>query len=200
MKRMLTITLCSLGAAGDLLAEEGKDTSRAEFVGAESCKKCHLKQYKSWKETDMAKAFDTLKPGEKKEAKEKWKLDPAKDYTQEEKCLKCHTTGYGEPGGYPVLGGEWTDDQKKLAEARQGVQCEACHGPGSLQIPVKKENKEYKLADLKDLGWRAADEQNCLACHNKDSPTIAPDERFDFDKKKTEKDKLHEHVELKYKH
>jgi formate-dependent nitrite reductase cytochrome c552 subunit len=207
MKRLLPLpaALVAFGClAGAVRAEEAK---APEYAGAESCKKCHLKQYKSWKETKMAKAFDTLKPGEAKEAKEKWKLDPAKDYTQDEKCLTCHTTGYGKPGGYPAIGAAWSDEQKKLAEARQGVQCETCHGPGSLYGPYKKEHKEYKWAEVAALGQIKSDEAACAACHSKDSPTIAADAKFEFEKEiKEEKERaadkkeLHEHVEMKYKH
>jgi hypothetical protein len=33
------------------------------YVGSSKCKKCHIKQYNSWAETKMAKAFEGLKPG-----------------------------------------------------------------------------------------------------------------------------------------
>ena len=74
----------------------------AAYLGAGACKKCHIKVYNSWKKTKMAKAFDTLKPGEDAEAKTKLKLDPQKDYTKDVKCLECHTTGFGMPGGYKI--------------------------------------------------------------------------------------------------
>ena len=183
-----------------LPARPGSAGPEPSYEGAESCKKCHLKQYKAWKETKMAKSFETLKPGQVKEAKEKWKLDPAKDYTQEARCLACHTTGYGKSGGYPAAGAAWTEEQKKLAVAREGVQCESCHGPGSLTIPVKKDNKEYTIDQIRNLGWQAADDKSCLACHNPDSPTVAPDAKFDFETMHKMDKELHEHVELKYKH
>ncbi len=58
---------------------------KPQFVGSETCKECHRKTTRSWGKTKMALAFEILKPGERKEAKLKFKLDPQKDYTQEKK-------------------------------------------------------------------------------------------------------------------
>ncbi|MCP3964562.1 MAG: hypothetical protein GY719_42580, partial [bacterium] len=70
------------------------------FVGTKKCKKCHLKEYKSWAETKMAKTFEVLKPEIRAEAKVAAGLDPAKDYSTDATCLPCHTTGYGKEGGF----------------------------------------------------------------------------------------------------
>ena len=103
-------------------------------MGADSCKKCHFKQFNGWKKTPMAKAFDSLKPGQAAESKKKFNLDEKKDYTKDAKCVECHMTGYGKPGGYPKIdeGKEWTEDETKRATTMENVQCESCHGPGSL--------------------------------------------------------------------
>ena len=92
------------------------------YVGAKKCKACHLKQFQTWEPTRMAKSFELLRPGASAAAKQKANLDPKKDYTHDEKCLGCHTTGYGKPGGFVSL--EKTPDLV-------GVQCVGCHGPGS---------------------------------------------------------------------
>jgi hypothetical protein len=52
-----------------------------------------------------------------KHGKEAWASVPAK-YQSDPECLKCHTTGFGEPGGANA-----SEDVRYL----QGVQCEACH-------------------------------------------------------------------------
>jgi hypothetical protein len=67
----------------------------------------------------MAKSFDLLKPGVAAEAKTAHNLEPNKDYTADAECLSCHTTGYGQPGGFVSVA-----ETPKLV----GVQCEVCHG------------------------------------------------------------------------
>mgnify|MGYP003380578261 CR=1 FL=1 len=57
------------------------------FEGRTKCSSCHKSQAKSWKTTAHAKAMESLKPGARKEAKIKAKLDPDKDYTQDKDCV-----------------------------------------------------------------------------------------------------------------
>ncbi len=176
------------------------EKKEAKFLGAASCKKCHLKQWKSWKETKMAKAFELLKPDQAKAAKEKFKLDPAKDYTKEERCVRCHTTGYGEPDGYPKLEKITTDADKKLASEREGIQCEVCHGAGSLYNAYKLEHeKDYDAAKGKSFGLTTPDAKgkSCLVCHHggaDGSPTLSADVEFEAEKKMKEDGAIHVHV------
>lgn len=169
----------------------------AKYLGAKKCKMCHMKQYKSWEKTKMATSFESLKPGVKAEAKKKAGLDPDKDYTTDAKCLKCHTTGYGKPGGFTTIA-----ETPKLA----GGQCEACHGPGSEYIKVMKKimkkKKEYKLDAIKAVGLvvPSEDEKGCRECHSDESPfneEVAPKYKFIF---KERLKKTHEHFPLKHKH
>ena len=176
---------------------------KAMFAGADSCKKCHFKQHSSWKKTAMATTFEKLKPDVAVDVKTKFKLDPKKDYTKDAACVACHTTGYGLPGGYPALpaeGKSWTEDEAKLAKSMESVQCEACHGPGSLTNVFKKDNEDYKRADIFKKGMHAADKASCEKCHNGKGPTTDKDAPFDFEKAKADPAKLHAHVELKKKH
>jgi len=140
------------------------------YVGSKSCQKCHFKEYGSWQKTKMATAFKTLKPGEAAEAKKKSGLDPAKDYTTDAKCVACHVTGYGKPGGYPALGKDWTPEEKLRSPLLEGVGCETCHGPGEKYALYTKDNKEYKWADIVKLGAIHPDDKTCIICHNKESP------------------------------
>lgn len=169
------------------------DAKGPKYIGVKKCKMCHIKQYKSWKKTGMAKAFEDLKPGVKAEAKKKAGLDPNKDYTNDPKCLKCHTTGYGKPGGF-----------KSLAETPKlvGVQCESCHGPGGKYWKVMKKNKKFTRAEAKAAGLiiPSEDEKGCLECHGGESPfneKVDPKYKFDF---KERLKKTHKHYPLKYKH
>ncbi len=74
-------------------------------------------------------------------------LKPA-DRTKKE-CIGCHTTA-----GKTDL---------------PGVQCEACHGPGSeyKAINVMKDKAKAMAAGLK-----IPTEKDCVVCHNKKSPTF----------------------------
>jgi hypothetical protein len=198
--RLFPIAAAALAATAILavaLPRAGEAQDKAEFVGDKACQKCHFQQHKSWKKTGLAKAMKTLEPTTEADNKELFakkkaaNLDPAKDYTTDATCLKCHTTGYGEPGGYPA------DPKKdeaagKLAAARGSVGCESCHGAGSLYVKHKtaevEKNKDAKFPfeDLAKLGMKKPDEANCTSCHNDQSPTKEP---FKFDDAKT---KMHD--------
>jgi hypothetical protein len=169
----------------------------AKYIGAKKCKACHMKQYKSWQKTSMATSFENLKAGVKADEKKKAGLDADKDYTHDESCVKCHSTGYGKEGGFTSI-----EETPKLA----GVQCESCHGPGSEYAKVmKKKQKEWKETgytseELKAIGLiiPSEDEAGCMACHGGDSPfTEKVDAKYKFDFK-DRLEKTHEHFPLKY--
>jgi hypothetical protein len=71
--------------------------------------------------------------------------------TSDAKCLKCHTTGYGKPGGF-------------VSEAEtpnlKGKQCEACHGPGSIHV----DNPEDAVART-TMKKYVTDNNVCIQCH-----------------------------------
>jgi cytochrome c553 len=161
------------------------------YIGTKNCRKCHIKEYKSWQETTMANAFETLKPGVKAERKTELGLDPAKDYTTDAECVRCHVTGYGKEGGFTSIA-----DTPDLA----GVGCEMCHGAGGTYTQdgyMTLKNKEYKRADLIKVGLNhPIEESTCTQCHNEDVPI--PDYTFDFATKKAEG--IHEVYPLKYNH
>ena len=192
----------STGTAPLAAAESCALSQQAEFTGAASCKKCHFKHYLSWKKTTMAKSMKSLTAGKMVEVKKKFGLDPNKDYTRDVACLECHTTGYGKPGGFPkvVPGKEWTDEEKKRAKKLGGVQCESCHGPGSLANPFKKENEAYKKSELSKLGIWEPDAANCKTCHTKESPTVKPGFKFDYEDLIKDPKKIHKHIPMKHKH
>ncbi len=181
-------------------ADEG---ATPEFVGQTACKQCHFKEHKSWKKTVHAKALDLLKPGEAADAKKKANLDPQKDYSKDATCLPCHTTGYGQPGGYPEVKDAWSEDEQKCADVNEGVGCEACHGAGSQYIPFKKDHDgEYKRSEIAKLGLKTpVTAANCTGCHKAEgNPTVGPDYKFDFETMKTKPEAIHEHQKLKKDH
>lgn len=168
------------------------------YVGSKKCKMCHSTQHKSWSKTKMGQAFETLKAGNKAEAKKKHGLDPTKDYTKDETCLKCHVTGFGAKGGYAIPAG---DDKKaaKKAKALEGVGCESCHGAGAAYVKLHKEIQKSKRTYTQDemiaVGAVLPTKEVCVKCHNDTGPTFDKSKPFDFDTAKA-KD-AHEHKELK---
>lgn len=121
--------------------------------GRDGCRKCHLKQYRSWEATPHATAHDKLEG----------------DDANNPECLQCHTTGMGKPGGFVSRA-----ETPKLL----GVQCEACHGPGS-------DYSDKELMKDRDASVAAGlvipDAATCQGCHNERSPQF---KGFDFEEYK----------------
>lgn len=205
--RIAAFAAAAAAAAALVFADRGSAQEGAapagdkpSYVGDKTCQKCHFQQHKSWKKTGMAKAMKVLMPTTEAEDKGLFdrktaaKLDPAKDYTGDASCLKCHTTGYGQPGGYPV-DPKKDEASQKLAALMGNVSCEACHGPGSLYVKHKTEevekNKDAKFTfeQMAKYGLTHPDEKNCATCHNDTAPT-KPAEPFKFEDAKK---KVHEH-------
>jgi len=175
----------------------GGASSEFAYVGHNKCKKCHIKEFKSWESTKMANAIETLKPGIDVEMKKKHGLDPDKDYSTDAKCLKCHTTGFGHEGGYQIPApGDATAE--KQAKNLAGVGCEACHGPGSKYLElfeeIFKSKRQYKVTELYALGLQKIGPDACTGCHNEESPTF---EGFDYEKLVNQPGQIHEHVPMK---
>ena len=174
---------------GDITAQD-----EYSYIGTKKCKKCHIKQFKSWAKTNMANAYNILKPGERAEEKKTVGLDPDKDYTTDPECLACHTTGYEKAGGFV---------SEEKSPQRLGVSCEMCHGAGSEYTKDQHKslkNKYYKLVDVIKVGLISpvTGETCTTLCHNEKSPFYDKNEPFDFEQRKT--DGTHEHFPLKYEH
>ena len=125
------------------------------YVGQAKCRMCHRNEHKIWSESAHAGALDPLEPEDRQNAE----------------CLVCPTTGYGERA---APGADLT-----------GVQCEACHGPGSLYKSMTvmskaryEANREKAHRESVEAGLRLPEEDTCTGCHNPESPTF---QGFDFD-------------------
>jgi hypothetical protein len=192
MKRVALMAL-TVAAVALLFGAASAQAQEFEYIGAKKCKKCHLKQYKSWEKTAMATAFELLKPDVRAAEKTAAGLDPATDYTTDENCIACHVTGYGKPGGFVDI---------ETTPTLAGIGCEWCHGPGGTytQDGYKTlDNKEYKKADIVAVGLvDTVGEAQCTPCHNSDNPFAGDDFVFDFAADGDEG--LHEHYPLKYEH
>lgn len=101
------------------------------YVGIAACVDCHREAKAVWDKTAHAHAYKTLS-------------DQSKEFNLD--CVSCHVTGYDKPGGSTVT----------FVEKLQDVQCEVCHGPGSLHA------KQPKVAIPVPLP--SAD--SCLTCHH----------------------------------
>ena len=91
-------------------------------------------------------------------------------------CLRCHTTGFGRPGGFPEKG--LPAEHADLA----GVGCESCHGPGGDHV-AEGAAKIGTIVSLGDKCDSCVILQICGACHDD-----ANDPGFEFEvKEKIEK-------------
>ncbi|MFQ5670231.1 MAG: multiheme c-type cytochrome [Acidobacteriota bacterium] len=111
----------------------------ASYIGAETCGTCHQEALEAWRASAHSHAFQTL-------------IDHNQDFSAE--CVSCHTVGQGRKGGFV---------NAKATPALVDVQCESCHGPGSLHAATPKK------------GYGAAGARSCLGCHD---PENSPE--FDF--------------------
>jgi hypothetical protein len=112
-------------------------------AGDKSCKKCHE---------------DDCRELRKSKHQSAWKSLEAKGAHVDPDCQRCHTTGFGLPGGF--------------ASARRGtalvnVGCESCHGPSQAHVDKSEVHTPY-LAQAKD---------HCTACHDRENSP-----KFDYDK------------------
>ena len=109
-------------------------SGRAAFVGDGQCKSCHKPEMKFWQSTVHARAWKTI-------------VDDRK--TGFPDCVSCHVTGFGEVGGSSL------GHTKRLTN----VQCETCHGPGSLHVAAEglEEPPAVRLSTPK---------ATCERCHN----------------------------------
>ncbi len=98
----------------------------AGYVGGQVCATCHVEEDAFWKTTRHANAYKTLSSDHKE-----FNLD----------CVSCHVTGYEKPGGSTVT----------HVEKLKNVQCEQCHGPGSLHIQDPTAKSSIVAMPAKDL-------------------------------------------------
>jgi hypothetical protein len=122
----------------------------AQYVGVHKCAECHQSEAQFWAQTRHAHAYATLVA-----VKKQFSLD----------CIRCHVTGWQQPGGVcridrTEVGGPGlqavtaTGATFTAGKGRQDVQCEMCHGPGSLHVADPPEHIEAK-----------APASVCMRCH-----------------------------------
>ena len=98
----------NLKAAGDAPIKPPAK-GEASYVGREQCEDCHPQETAFWKTTVHAGAWKTL-------------TDRGQELDLD--CIGCHVTGWDKRGGSNLVHNEPLRD----------VQCETCHGPGSIHV------------------------------------------------------------------
>ncbi|GBE14456.1 MAG TPA: hypothetical protein ENH32_04950 [Proteobacteria bacterium] len=94
--------------AGKAASGNYTENPAIRYTGSDLCMDCHRKRYAFWNKTPHSTAIQSL---------------GRKDAQADPDCVPCHVTGYLRPTGYAPA-----RPRKDLLS----VQCEACHGMGSL--------------------------------------------------------------------
>jgi cytochrome c peroxidase len=171
MKQLLAISSFILLSMALMFPALGQEKSANKYVGVKMCAPCHKaektgNQFGVWQKTKHADAFKALlTPKANEIAKAKGSAKPAAESPE---CLECHTVTA------PVAMVDKTFDMK------DGVQCEACHGPGSAYktMATMKDSAKAVKAGLMLYADDAAIQKKCETCHNAKSPTF---KEFKFD-------------------
>jgi hypothetical protein len=102
-------------------------------AGNASCLSCHADSAIVWSHSLHAAAGKTLE---------------GRHFEADPDCLRCHTTGYGLPGGFisPLR-----------TPLMYGVGCESCHGPSEAHVNDPKVHTEYLAFD------------QCIRCHDEEN-------------------------------
>ena len=137
--------------------------NQATYVGAQTCKACHQPAFDVWQKAKfIVDGKDEQGNTIKREIghSKAWKTlsDIHKD--TDRSCIGCHSIGFMQPGGYC---------KTNEVDFRKDVQCESCHGPGSL----------HAQSGNKALIKRNVSEETCRSCHH--VPHIPSFESFNYD-------------------
>jgi hypothetical protein len=113
-------------------AQDVQKTPVPTYVTASKCKTCHEEAYAAWEKSKHANAFLNL---------------VEKGNESDPKCQRCHVTGYKKMNGFK---------NEKQSSQLLNVQCEACHGPGSLHPAQVKTGYGSHIRI-----------STCVSCHTK---------------------------------
>lgn len=123
--------------AAEAVAVAAPAKGAASYTGGEACTDCHEEAAAFWKKTVHAEAWKTL-------------VDRGQQFDLD--CIGCHVTGWDKPGGSNL------GHNDKLRD----VQCETCHGPGSIHVEKGGLEKPFAIA-------RAPAPELCAQqCHTKE--------------------------------
>ena len=177
---------------------------KPKYVGAVKCNgSCHDPYYQAWTKSPHGNTYNLLKPGERKEAKVRVKLDPEKDYTTTPLCLRCHTTGYRQKGGFKPAGSKskkGKDTASKIDPEepnKEQVGCEMCHsvaGGSQFRAVMKTSKGNFTKAETEQYGQRWDYANVCTRCHTHKNTPFKPEVhdkyKFNYEERKLKVHKI----------
>jgi predicted CXXCH cytochrome family protein len=113
------------------------------IAGNSACQKCHQDDCYLWRKSKHSLAWNTLK---------------SKGASYDPDCQRCHTTGYGLPGGFSSVA---------CNGGKVDVGCESCHGPSKSHVINPNVLTPY-YSQAKD---------RCIQCHDRENSP-----QFNYDK------------------
>lgn len=175
MKQLLSMALAGVAACALLpLATKAAPVASGKepiYIGSEACGKCHDgpamgHQFTRWRLSAHARAYASLSLPE---AAEITKLSGITEEPHRAKmCLGCHATAADEEA-WRLADGFHLED---------GLQCEACHGPGSeYAVEAIMRDKPRAMAN----GLRIYNRDDCMICHRVKGSHDAVLKRAPFD-------------------
>jgi Cytochrome c554 and c-prime len=128
-------------AEAGLVSKTDRGADEYRIAGSQACANCHDQDDRVWHASKHSHAWEVLVA---KEAQ----VDPY--------CQQCHTTGYGQQGGFVSVG---------LSPQLVHVGCENCHGPSSAHVADPKIKTPFLAGE------------RCVECHDhENSPNFVYDE------------------------
>ncbi|MCF6309894.1 MAG: cytochrome c family protein [Sulfurimonas sp.] len=135
-------------ALGDKAYDDAIGSGKYRYVSSSKCRLCHRKFFRGRKKDPHDRAMENL---------------VATKHENNPHCLTCHSTGYGVKNGFVNMA-----QTPHLAN----VQCEGCHGPGSVHVKMAK--AKFRNREKFKKGGFLAGQDNpqilkkmCTSCHTK---------------------------------
>lgn len=127
------------------IAEQPTTKTEPGYAASGRCAQCHSTEMAKWSFSKHARAWESLI------------AHPTEGSTSNPECIGCHTTGFGQVGGF---------GEPSIANIRKfkAVQCEACHGP------MRGHPQDESVQSI------PISEETCLGCHDEAN---SPNFKFD---------------------
>ncbi len=163
-------------ALGNKQYEQAMKSGKYHYTGNAKCRLCHREFFVGRKKDPHIYSYEHL---------------VATGHQKNERCLGCHTTGFGVKSGFVSY---------RRTPLLIGVQCEGCHGPGSEHVRLHakdtspfaipqinssrkqndKDSKEIKGGFLAGADRPKTIKRMCLSCHTKRWGRSFPRTAHDF--------------------